>query len=314
MQVIRFRGNDHPPTHSVLTIGNFDGIHLGHQALIHRLVDEARQIGAQSVLVTFEPHPQMVLGNRIVPQLTSLPQKLRMFEQLGLDAVSLIPFTQELAALSAEDFVTRYLVEAFQVKMLIIGYDFAFGRNREGTAEVLLSLGGKFGFEFDVFPAIQQADGIVSSTRIREALSSADFPSAEKMMGRPFSVMGTVSHGQQRGGGLGFPTANLPQEIPLPLPFGVYASRIIFEGKMLDGVSNYGIKPTVGSELPELETHLFEFSGDLYGKTIEVIPQHFLRQEKKFDSLDALKAQIAADSEAARKLLAVHAAPRLSSF
>jgi len=303
MQVIRFRTQDPAPTHSVMTIGNFDGVHLGHQKLIGQVVQEARETGAQSVLVTFDPHPQAVLHNIILPGLSCMPQRLTQFEQQGLDVACVIPFTAELAKKGAEEFVREYLVEAFQVRRLIVGYDFAFGHNREGTAKVMEELSVKYNFSFEVCQAVADAGNVVSSTRIREALATGDFSLAERLMGRPFSVLGTVARGPQMGRQLGFPTVNVHPDCPLPLTHGVYASRVSWQGEAYTGVSNYGIKPTVGAQGALLETHLFDFDQEIYGDVVEVTPVQFLRPEKKFASLDELKAQIAKDSAEARGIL-----------
>jgi len=303
MQIFTFRDHDPAASDAILTVGNFDGVHLGHQALIRRVVDEARAEGGHSALMTFTPHPQKVLRNKEVPILTGLNLRLRLFEGLGLDAVYLVPFTRGLAAKSAEEFVAEYLIAHFRMRKLVIGYDFAFGRNRSGTAEVLSDLSGRYGFAFEIFPAVSLGEEIVSSTRTRAALRASDFALAEKLLGRPWSVLEPVVEGAHRGHELGFPTANLQPQDLLPIPFGVYVSRVRHEGRTYGGVSNYGLKPTVGSEGPTLETLLFDFEGDLYGELLEVMPCHRLRGEKKFPSLDALKAQIDADAHQARAWL-----------
>lgn len=304
MKVYRFQQTDPPKTLGVLTIGNFDGVHLGHQALVSTVVEKAKNMGSGSALVTFHPHPQQVLGNRPVPQLTSLEQRLEIFESLGLDQVTVVPFTKDLASMSAEAFVDEFLLPHFQLRTLVIGYDFAFGKNRAGTADVLSALSKRHGFEFEVFPPVEQNEEIVSSTTIREALKNGDFSMASRLLGRPWGVRGLVAHGPQLGRTLGFPTLNLIPSFLLPLSYGVYASRVRWQGKLYDGVSNYGIKPTVGTETPLLETHLFDFHKEIYGETHEVFPLARLRKEQKFPSLDALKNQIAKDSEQAKAFLA----------
>jgi riboflavin kinase/FMN adenylyltransferase len=302
MQLIQFR--ERPDTdQSVLTMGNFDGVHLGHQALIRRVLEDARRHGSRAALLTFNPHPQSVLLAHRVPILTNLPMRLRLFEQLGLDAVAVIPFTQELSQLSAEAFVEQYIFPNFKVKGMVIGYDFAFGRNREGTAAVMEKFSREHGFFFDVFPAVDFGEDIVSSTRIREALNAAQFDLVRGLLDRPYSVLGPVVKGLRRGHELGFPTLNLVPEDPLPLTYGVYAVRTIVSGQTHPGVANYGVKPTVGTSVPTLEVHLFGFDREAYGETAEVIPVARLREERKFESLAQLKAQIARDSERARELL-----------
>ena len=304
MQVFQFSGRPADPIHTVLTLGNFDGVHLGHQALIRRVIAEARAQEAQSALLTFDPHPQAVLGNREVPVLTVLAQRLRLFEHLGLDLVGVIPFTLELARKSPEAFVAEYLLANFSIKRLIIGYDFAFGQNRSGTAKILEQLSREHGFAFEVFPAVTQEGEVVGSTRIRGAVQRGEFDLAERLLGRPYSVLGTVVGGRRKGRELGFPTLNLVPGFPLPLGFGVYACRVVVGERVFDAVGNYGIKPTVGAEEPVLEAHLFDFAEDIYGHTVEIIPLKRLREEKKFASLEELKLQIARDSQAAREFLA----------
>jgi riboflavin kinase/FMN adenylyltransferase len=302
-KVFNFSNFDPAAQHAVVTIGNFDGVHLGHQALIRRVVEEARVLRAAGVLLTFQPHPQSVLRGEPVPVISGLLLRLRLFERLGLDMACLIPFTREFAEKSARQFVDEYLFARFQVRKLIIGYDFGFGRNREGTAEVLLQLSREHGFMFEVFPAVALDGETVSSRRIRALLGACDFPGAARLLGRPFSVLEPVVTGEKRGRTLGFPTANQVPADPLPIPLGVYAVEALTGEQRLGGVANYGVRPTIGGTAPVLETHLFDFTGELYGQPLEVIPRHRLREERKFPSLDALKTQIAQDMEQARHVL-----------
>jgi riboflavin kinase/FMN adenylyltransferase len=304
MKVYSFRAVEPVPEATILTVGNFDGVHLGHQALIRRVVAEARAAGSASVVVTFDPHPQQVLKVHVVPLLTTLPLRLRLFEALGVDQACIIPFTPELAAKSAEAFLKEYLLDQFSVRRMVIGYDFAFGRNRAGTAEVLKELSARHGFALEIFPAVVLGEEIVSSTRIRAALAEADFAHAAELLGRPWSWLAPVERGQRLGRELGYPTLNQSAREPLPIPFGIYASRAIAGGRGYGGASSYGIRPTLGTREPVLETHLFDFEGDLYGSLVEVIPLRRLREERRFPSLDSLKAQIAEDCRQAREVLA----------
>ena len=297
-----------PP--AVVTVGNFDGVHLGHQALIRRVVEDARVLGVASALVTFHPHPQSVLRAHQVPILTSLRLRLRLFEQLGLDQACVIPFTRDFAQIEPAHFVRDYLMRPFRLRKLIIGYDFAFGRNREGTAEFLMQAAHEQGFGFEVFPAVTLGDGTVSSTRIRGFVQAGEFAAAARLLGRRYSILEPVVEGRKQGRLLGFPTLNQVPEELLPLPFGVYAVQATIAQAtageaIFGGVANYGIRPTIGgSTQPVLETHLFDFSGDLYGQLVEIFPLKCLREEHRFPSLDALKAQIAKDRDAARAFLA----------
>ncbi len=305
MDVFQFRKFEEPgPHHSILTVGNFDGVHLGHQQLIHQVVREAGQMGLKSALLTFQPHPQEVIQGTPPGVLTTMPMRLRLFEQLGLDAAYFIPFTLEFSRKTPEEFINEYLLAYFQVKKLVIGFDFHFGRNRSGSAQVLSRLSSEIGFEFEEFPEFSLDGEKVSSSKIRAALARVDFASAERSLGRPYSILEKVIPGEKRGREIGFPTVNLIPDGPLPLPFGVYASRIVAGENTWLGVSNYGTRPTVGSERPQLETHILDFDGDLYGEMVEVIPVQHLREERRFSSLDALKEQIGMDRDQARKILA----------
>jgi len=305
MDIFTFRKFDQPgPHHAVLTIGNFDGVHLGHQALISRVLEESRRLNATSALMTFQPHPQSVLGHRRIPILTSIPHRVRLFESQGLDAAYFIPFTRELAAMAPEDFVQKFLLAYFKVKKLIIGFDFHFGKDRAGSPRLLEELSQRHGFMLEVFPEYALEGEKVSSSSIREAILRHDFPRAAHLLGRPYSLLAPVERGDQRGSQLGFPTLNLRCAEPFALPHGVYATRTWLGGKRYDGVSNHGLRPTVGASGALLETHLFDYSGDAYGQTAEVIPVALLRGEMKFSGLEALKAQIARDCQAAREALA----------
>ncbi len=307
MKVFHFRDLDGDTRRAFITIGNFDGVHLGHQALIRQLTGEAAAAGARSVLLTFEPHTASVLGDHRVPILTNLPHRIRLFEQLGLDQVVVIDFTRDVARLEPNAFLSKYVFDQFSVEKMLIGYDFAFGRDRSGTSDVLQELSRERGFGFEVFGAVSM-DGItVSSSNIRRALQSGDFARAGSLLGRPYSVLETVREGRRQGRTIGFPTVNLVPEEPLPLAFGVYVARAKRHGRTYGGVANYGVRPTVGAERPLLETFLFDFTDDIYGEELEVTLLHKLRDERKFESFDALKAQIAEDSNTARAYLADHA-------
>lgn len=312
MDIIHFTNHEgrSGPRPAVVTIGNFDGVHLGHQALIGLVVAEAKRMGVASALLTFHPHPQTVIRGEAPPMITTSSMRLRLFEQLGLDAAYFIPFTREFSKITPREFVDSYLSTHFQIRKLMIGYDFHFGRDRVGSAEVLESLSKDHGFDFEVFPEFSQDGRKVSSSDIRAALAALDFAAARAFLGRPFSILETVTQGERRGRALGFPTLNQVAEDPLPIPFGVYASRAIIgkptagknapQAHALAGVSNYGIRPTVGGTSPVLETHLFDFDQDIYGELVEVIPLRRLREERKFASLEELTRQIGLDCEQAR--------------
>ena len=308
MDIFHFRQFNEPgPHHAILTVGNFDGVHLGHQALICQVVQEAREKGLNSALLTFQPHPQLVLRPDPLPIITTMAMRLRLFESYGLDSAYFIPFNLEFSKKTPEAFVKEYLLSYFQVRKLIIGFDFHFGRDRAGSAEVLTRMSHEFNFDFEVFPEYALNGEKVSSSRIRRALLETDFPTAEHLLGRPFSILEKVVSGEKRGRSIGFPTINQASQENLPIPYGVYVSTALIGGKPFSGISNYGIRPTVGSERPLLETHLFDVDLDLYGEMVEVIPHTLIRSEMKFTGLEALKRQIAEDQAQARQWHQHHA-------
>lgn len=303
-----------------VTIGNFDGVHRGHQALILRAIDSARSQGLPAVVITFEPHPlRVVLGDGAPPQLISLQHKLECFADLGVDLALVMPFTRETMALSPEDFVSRVLVESLNTRLLVVGYDYAFGKGRRGNAALLAEEGKRYGFSVEEFPAVQVDGGIVSSTRIRKALMAGDIAEATALLGRPHSVEGTVTRGMNRGGRLlGFPTANLRLDSDLLLPCtGVYAVLAEVnprqhslpgvcrgsEGLYLKGVANVGKNPTFGDEFLRVETHLLDFHANIYDTPFRVHFIERLRDERKFNGVTELIDQIRRDAETAKQVL-----------
>ncbi|GHC62506.1 bifunctional riboflavin kinase/FAD synthetase [Roseibacillus persicicus] len=288
-----------------LALGVFDGVHLGHQAVMARAVERAREAGGLAGVLTFEPHPIQVLAPERAPRrlLASLEHKERLLEDLGLDLLVVVEFTREFASWSAGDFLAE-LRRAERLHSLAMGRDWCFGKNRGGNVELLEKFGQEHGVAIDAVSAVMVAGERISSTRIRQALRDGNLAAAEEMLGRLYSVMGTVSEGKKLGRELGFPTANLvPQSEQLP-PDGVWAVEARWDGAWHPAVANLGRRPTVGGDEDRmLEVHLLSWQGDLYGKELEVRFRQFLRGEKKFDGLEALKEQIGRDVESARKLL-----------
>ena len=298
---------------SVVTIGNFDGVHLGHQRLIGRTVRAAAEKGLRSVVITFEPHPLRVLLGDNGPCLLMPPRrKLALLSALGADVTLALPFNRETAELSPEIFVRRTLVEGLGVRHLVVGYDYAFGKGRRGNAALLGKLGRDHGFTVEELGPVEVEGRIVSSTRIRAAIADGCLEEATGLLGRPHSVEGIVAHGRNRGGRLlGFPTANLHIGEDLLLPkTGVYAVRAELCGpgdtvpEFIDGVANVGRNPTFADEGLRVETHLFDFSRDIYGRFLRVNFPARLRDEVTFSGPEELKKQIQRDAEAARELLA----------
>jgi riboflavin kinase/FMN adenylyltransferase len=290
-----------------VTVGTFDGLHLGHQDVLGRLVRRARASGLHSLLVTFEPHPlELVRPADAPPLLTTHDEKLEVLAEVGLDYVAIVPFTHALAALDAEQFVRQVLLDRYRMRELLVGYDHRFGRGRSGDAEVLRELGDRLGFGVDVVRPVQ-ADGArpVSSTLVRRAVAAGDLEGAARMLGRPYAVVGRVEAGAGRGRGLGFRTVNLGAPPPRKLlpPEGVYAVRAVMPDGTFGGMLNLGPRPTFGDARVSLEAHLFDVERDWYGATARLEFVARLRDTMKFDDADALVRQLRADEVAARGAL-----------
>ena len=295
----------------VVAIGNFDGVHKGHQAVIREAGSIAGARGNPWAVMSFEPHPDSLFKPDCAPfRLTTMRTKAHMIEGLGVDDLLIQHFDFEFAGLTAEDFVNEVLVNGLGASHVVAGYDFQFGQKRQGNCDTLLHMGREKGFGFTAVPAVTDEDGLVySSTRVRECLKAGDIAGAERILGRAFELEGRVEHGDARGRQLGFPTANIHLDDFLRPATGVYAIRagldLGADTKWIDGVANFGRRPTFHADDDVvLEAHLFDFDGDLYGKHLRVKLVERLRDEQKFDGLDALKAQIVADCEKAREILA----------
>lgn len=289
-----------------LAIGVFDGLHLGHRAVLRRALDDARASGGTAVAVTFDPHPVRVLRPGNGPRLlTSTPHKLQLIRALGVTHVLVIAFDRAFAETSPDAFI-RALAAAGSLREICVGHEWSFGKGRAGNLALLDRLGEELGFaEVGVAPVT--IDGqIVSSTLIRAAVESGDLATAERFLGRPYTILGTVVQGAHIGTQLGFPTANLAAHNEQFPPNGVYAVEVERQQTKLRGVANIGVRPTVANSSGErvLEVHLFDWAGDLYGEDLEVSFAQFLRPEQKFSGLDALRAQIARDATAARGVFA----------
>jgi len=295
---------------AVVALGNFDGVHRGHQALIGHARQLAEERNAPLGVVAFEPHPQEFFrpGGESF-RLTPFRAKARLIAELGADAMFALTFDAEMAARPAQDFVMEVLVEGLGVGCVVVGRDFQFGKGRAGNTTVLAYMGEMEGFGVELFDAVVVADGEkISSTRIREALKAGRPADAAKLLGHWWAVEARVEHGDARGRTIGVPTANMRLDGCLKPAFGVYAVRatIIEDDRAVathDGVANFGIRPMFETPTPLLETWLFDFDGDLYGKHLSVEFVAYLRPEMKLDGLDGLKAQIATDSDSARKIL-----------
>lgn len=311
MDVVKGKGQlSYSLQHSVVTIGNFDGVHLGHQKIIQTAIEKARTVGRTCVAYTFRPHPQMALRpNHELPLILNYDEKLEFLEQLGVDVVVEEPFTREFSMLEPDQFFKEVIQGLLNAKAVVVGYDFSFGRGRHGHLTVLEGLCQETGIELVVVPAQSFFGEVVSSSKIREQMRLGNVAVAKRLLGRPAFYRGVVVRGDGRGEGIGFPTANLcvsrGSGEKLTPPLGVYATETLYEGRLFPSVSNLGVRPTffdAGSSL-WLETHLLDSRQDLYGKEIEVRFISRIRDEKKFNTLDELKFQIAADIQARRNML-----------
>ncbi|MGE4372502.1 MAG: bifunctional riboflavin kinase/FAD synthetase [Xanthobacter sp.] len=290
--------------HPVLAIGNFDGVHRGHQAVFKTAKAMAEAAGTKALAMTFEPHPRSFFSPDTAPfRLTPEAEKLRRIREAGLAGTIVLPFDKALATMEAEDFVRDILVARYQVQGIAVGFDFHFGKARAGSPTFLQDAGKRYGFEVKVVEALLDAGDPISSSTIRRALADGQVGHAAHMLGRPFSVSAEVRHGEKRGRTIGFPTANLSLENGLELAFGIYAVRVTTAQGSFNGVANYGRRPTFDNGAPLLEVNIFDFSGDLYGQTLHVDFISWLRPELKFDGVDALVAQIREDARRARDLL-----------
>jgi len=298
-----FRGHSRPlPAPVVLAIGNFDGVHLGHAALLDRLRQEAERRALVPTVLTFEPHPREFFAPESAPaRLSTLREKLELLGDAGVRQTMICPFNAAFAALTAEDFVQQVLLRSLGVRHVIVGEDFRFGRGRAGDTVMLREAGERLGFSVDAVGSVLLDGERVSSSSVRAALAAGEMTHASRLLGRHYAMDGLVSHGQKLGRQLGFATANIRiRHNPLPLS-GIFAVEVAGLGERpLPGVANLGIRPTVGGTRPLLEVHLFDFDRDIYGAHISVRFLHKLRDEQRFPNFDALKAQIAADAAAAR--------------
>jgi riboflavin kinase/FMN adenylyltransferase len=291
-----------------VALGNFDGFHLGHQAVVGRAVERARAAGKPAIVATFDPHPMRYFRpDSAYFRLTSLDQRAALFAEAGVDAMYVFGFDAALAALSAEAFVTERLIGDLGVAGVATGEDFTFGKGRSGDIPLLRALGEAHRFTVDTIAPVQLDGETVSSTRIREALRAGDSQTAARLLTRPYTIEGIVQHGDKVGRTLGFPTANIDMANYLRPAFGIYAVRgRLSDGRVLDGAANLGVRPSFDPPKEWLEPYFFDFDGDLYGQTIAVELIDFIRPEARFDSLDALKAQMADDVATAKRLLRSH--------
>lgn len=288
-----------------LAIGNFDGVHRGHQMLLQETVRAAARIGGLAGAMVFEPHPRVYFRpDEPLFALTTLPEKLRLFEALELDFVAVIAFDGTLASLAPEAFADDILVQGFKAGHVVVGYDFYFGKGRAGTPETMRKLGEARGFGVTIVPPVAEAGEVFSSSAVRARLSTGDVKGAAKELGHWWRVRGMVTGGAKRGTGMGFPTANITLPAGTALGHGIYAVRVGLDGAVLSGAAYFGQRPTFDNGAPVLEVFLFDFDGDLYGREIEVSFIGFVRPDQRFPDMDALKVQMDKDCARAREMIA----------
>jgi len=294
-----------PFENACVTIGNFDGVHLGHQLLFGEIAQRVYRHGGISVAVTFDPHPLQVLRPDGIKLISTCEQKTELIAHAGIDVLVIIPFSQNFAAISATKFVDEVLRETIGVKELVVGYDYAFGKGRAGNIDFLKAQGLEKGFSVTVVQAHYEQDMLVSSTKVRELVTDGRMADARTLLGRYYQIRGEVQRGKQRGGKeIGFPTANLHMDTEDLIPeMGVYVCQVICDGKCYGGVLNIGVNPTFGEGKLVAETHIFDFKQDIYGKPIKINLLRFLRGEQKFSGIQELSAQIAKDVIAAKAIL-----------
>lgn len=289
-------------TGCVLTIGNFDGVHLGHQAVLRQVSEKAKQLGLPSTVMTFDPQPlELFAGDKAPARLTRLRDKFVQLSKLNIERLLCVNFNHQFANQNADEFISDLLVKRLGVKFLVIGDDFCFGRGREGNFSMLQEAGERYGFDVVSTQSFCLQQLRVSSTAIREALAQNKLEQAAEMLGRDYSISGRVSHGRKLGRTIGFPTANIPLKRSVSPVSGVYTVQALgLDDEPIGGVANIGNRPTVNGVRQQLEVHLFDFKANLYGKQLEIVLLDKIRDEHKFESFDALKKQIELDAEAAR--------------
>jgi len=305
MKVINSLENIKEPfAYAVITVGNFDGVHIGHQGLLKEVKKRADKMSGTSIVLTFEPHPLKVLKEKKIPLITPFERKIELIEKLGIDVVICLPFTREFSKVSAREFVEEILLKKIGMKEIVVGYDYTFGHKREGNIDLLKKLGDELGFKVCILGPILVDNMIVSSTRIRNLIMEGELEKVKTLLNRYYQVSGEVIAGHDRGGRLlGFPTANLKLVNEVFPKNGVYVVEVIYNNKVYGGVTNIGFKPTFGNDALSVETHILDFDQNIYGKKIKLNFIKRLRNEKRFSSIEALAAQIKRDIEEARKIL-----------
>lgn len=303
LDLVSVYGDQDQSSHSVVAVGVFDGVHLGHLRLLHQLLEMASAIGGMPTVVTFANHPDQILHGKAPPLICSVQHRLRLLRRSGVLRLVLLEFEPRLQNLTAREFAKELLVEKLRTRGLLLGYDSALGKDRQGTPQHFRDLGSEFGFQVATGAPFEIDGEPVSSTKIRQAIADGDLARARQYLGRFPGALGKVEHGSARGRTLGFPTANVALTSGALPPSGVYAVEAVLDGTTYAAVANLGTRPTFDNGKSSLEVHLLDFDEDLYGRELEVTFRQLLREERKFDGPDELKAQIAKDIQAARDCL-----------
>lgn len=291
---------------AVVTSGTFDGVHLGHQKILSRIKEVCATIGGESVLITFHPHPRMVIqGAKDLQLLTTIEEKITLLEANGVQHLLIIPFNREFSELSSEEFIHKILIDTIGTKKLVIGYDHRFGKNREGGFDYLQTNAQRYGFEIEEIPRQDLDHVTVSSSKIRKSLLEGDVHLADEFLGRPYSLSGTIVKGKQLGRTIGYPTANIqiPEEYKLVPANGVYAVQVLYQGQSYGGMLNIGTRPTVDGTFRTIEVNIFEFDKEIYGEKLTVQFVQKIRNEQKFNGIVELKAQLVEDKIVALDIL-----------
>lgn len=288
----------------VLAFGVFDGVHIGHQAIIKRVVERAKLLGIESLIITFDPHPALWTSGIAPPIITTIEKKLEIIKSLGIDRISIEDFNDEFSKLSPEEFVKNILIDKFNAREIVVGYDCAFGKGKAGDKSLLKELGEKYGFVVHIIEPYKFGGEVVSSTRVRMAISQGNIELVNKLLGRHYSIIGRVIHGKGLGHQLGYATANLDLgKVVLP-PYGVYAAKTLIDKKMFNAMFYIGVQPTFKDNYVSVEVHLMDFEGFLYGKELEVFLLEKIRDEKRFNSIEELVEQIKRDEISVKQVIA----------
>jgi riboflavin kinase / FMN adenylyltransferase len=305
MEIIRDLDSLRPYPFPVIALGNFDGVHIGHQTILRAAIDRAQGKGGSALAVTFDPLPSKVLNPSRSPRLIMTPEdKHELLRRFGLDGVIVLTFSRELSMLSPEEFVREYLRRRIGACAVVVGHNVSFGHARAGNAQVMRRLGRELGFETMVVGPIEREGIAVSSTQVRQMISAGEMKRAATLLGRPHFLHGPVVHGRERGRTIGFPTANIQSRTECLPPDGVYATRVVLEEGSYPSITNIGMRPTFGEPARTIEAHIFNFNRDIYGREVKLQVADRIRPERKFDSAQALAAQISSDLQRAKEILA----------